>query len=91
MVFFFLIFIVFLVVIAINGDKKGRYTKPAYKTRYFYESDESFIHEDSYYDDYEEFSKDSIYNHIKDGTCSKSDMELLMEDDDINDEFYDEY
>jgi hypothetical protein len=32
-----------------------------------------------------------IFNRFQDGTFSKSDMELLMEDDDIRDEFYGDY
>ena len=30
------------------------------------------------------------FNRFQDGTCSKSDMELMMEDEDIRDEFYDD-
>ena len=38
-----------------------------------------------HYDDYEDDSHDTgeIFNRFQDGTCSKSDMELMMEDDDI--------
>ena len=31
------------------------------------------------------------FNRFQDGTCSKSDIEQLMEDDDIRDEFYEDY
>lgn len=46
-----------------------------------------------HYDDYEDDIHDTgeIFNRFQDGTCSKSDMELLMEDEDIRDEFYEDY
>ena len=45
----------------------------------------------SSHDDHEEHNDSSIYDRFQDGTCSKKDMELLMEDDDIRDEFDEDY
>lgn len=46
---------------------------------------------DFYDDDDDIHDTGEIFNRFQDGTYSKSDIEHLMEDDDIRDEFYEDY
>lgn len=75
------LWIIYVIFMCNYKPKRGR------KRNYYnYESN-------YHYDDYEDDIHDTgeIFNRFQDGTCSKSDMELLMEDDDIRDEFYEDY
>ena len=48
--------------------------------------------EDHYYDDDDDIhDTGEIFNRFQDGNMSKLDIVLMMEDDDIRDEFYGEY
>ena len=37
---------------------------------------------------WEDFSENSVYDRLQDGTYSKSDIDFLMEDGDLRDEFF---
>lgn len=47
--------------------------------------------EDYYDDDDDIHDTGEIFNRFQDGNMSKSDMGLMMEDDDIRYEFYEDY
>ena len=58
------------------------------------EEDHYYDDDDHYYDDDDDddiHDTGEIFNRFQDGNMSKSDMGLMMEDDDIRDEFYGEY
>ena len=65
------------------------------KKHYYHDYDYDYDYDEYRYseseDDYEDCHESSIYDRFQDGTCSKSDIELLMEDDDIRDEFCEDY
>ena len=101
MLFLFLLFIGIILIIAFKGDKKPSYTSTAPRPHYTYKNYDDLDDEDGlmfrddedddddYYDDDDDINDTGeIFNRFQDGTCSKSDMELMMEDDDIRDEFY---
>ena len=69
------LWILYVVIMCNYKPKRG-------KKHYYHDYD---------YDEYEDCHESSIYDRFQDGTCSKSDMELLMEDDDIRDEFFEDY
>lgn len=74
------LWIIYFIIMCNYKPKRGRKRN--------YHNYESHHH----YDDYEDDSHDTgeIFNRFQDGTCSKSDIELMMEDDDIRDEFYED-
>ncbi len=75
------LWIIYFIFMINYKPKRGR------KRNYY--DHESYHHYDDYSDDIHNTGE--IFNRFQDGTCSKSDMELLMEDDDIRDEFYEDY
>lgn len=105
MAFLFLLIIGIIVIVALKSDKKNSYTSPVshpvYTSRAYrdidddeddlmFDDDED--EEDHYYDDDDDIhDTGEIFNRFQDGHMSKSDMGLMMEDDDIRDEFYGEY
>ena len=102
MLFLFLLFIGIILIIAFKGDKKPSYTSSAPRPKYTYRDyndmdDEDLIfddaedEEDHYYDDDDIHDTGEIFNRFQDGNMSKSDMGLMMEDDNIRDEFYGEH
>lgn len=102
MAFLFLLIIGIIFIIAFKGDKKTSYTSSAPHPKYTYRDyddmdDEDLMFdydedEDAYYDDDDDIhDTGEIFNRFQDGNMSKSDMGLMMEDDDIRDEFYGEY
>ena len=84
MLFLFLLFIGIILIIAFKGDKKPSYTSSAPRPKYTYR-DYNDMDDDDIHDTGE------IFNRFQDGNMSKSDMGVMMEDDDIRDEFYGEY
>ena len=48
---------------------------------------ESFNNDDEI-EDRENFSENSVYDRLQDGTYSKSDIDFLMEDDDLREDFF---
>lgn len=58
-----------------RGRKRNYYNYELYHRYDDYDADEN-IHDTG-----------EIFDRFQDGNCSKTDMELLMEDDDIRDEF----
>ena len=103
MLFLFFLFIGIILIIAFKGDKKPSYTSSAPRPKYTYKDyddmddddlmfDDNEDEEDHYYDDDDDIhDTGEIFNRFQDGNMSKSDMGLMMEDDDIRDEFYGEY
>ena len=87
-------------IIAFKDDKKPSYTPSTSRTNYTYSNydnmdDEGLLfhdNEDDYYDDEDDIhDTGEIFNRFQDGNCSKSDLEYMMEDDDIRAEFYGDY
>lgn len=105
MAFLFLLLIGIIVIISLKSDKKTSYTSPvshtAYTSRAYHDIDDDDDElmfdddeddEDDYYDDDDDIhDTGEIFNRFQDGNMSKSDIEHLMEDDDIRDEFYEDY
>ena len=105
MAFLFLLIIGIIVIVALKSDKKPSYTppvsRPSYSSRAYHDmddDDEDLMFDDDeddendYYDDDDDIhDTGEIFNRFQDGNMSKSDMGLMMEDDDIRDEFYGEY
>ena len=87
MLFLFILLIVVIAIVAASNSNKSNYSRSIYSRAYTYDDDnfEREMFDDDIHDTGE------IFNRFQDGTCSKSDMELLMEDDDIRDEFYDDF
>ena len=76
------LWIIYLIFMVTYKPKRGR------KRNYY--KYKSYNHYDDYNYDDDIHDTGEIFNRFQDGTCSKSDMELLMEDDDIRNEFMDE-
>ncbi len=103
MLFLFLLFIGIILIIAFKGDKKPSYNSSAPRPKYTYRDyddmddddlmfDDDEDEENHYYDDDDDIhDTGEIFNRFQDGNMSKSDIGLMMEDDDIRDEFYGEY
>ena len=88
MLFLFILLIVVIAIVAASNSNKSNYSRSIYSRAYTYDDDDNFERE-MFDDDIHDTGE--IFNRFQDGTCSKSDMELLMEDDDIRDEFYEDY
>lgn len=84
MLFLFILLIVVIAIVAASNSNKSNYSRSIYSRAYTYDDDDNSERE-MFDDDIHDTGE--IINHFQDGTCSKSDMELLMEDDDIRDEF----
>ena len=78
------LWILYVIIMCNYKPKRG-------KKHYYHDYDYDEYRYSESEDDYEEHHESSIYDRFQDGTCSKSDIELLMEDDDIRDEFYEDY
>ena len=93
MLFLFLLFIGIILIIAFKGDKNPSYTSSAPHPKYIYRDYDDMDDDDLMFDDDDDDIHDTceIFNRFQDGNMSKSDMEHLMEDDDIRDEFYEGY
>lgn len=102
MLFLFLLFIGIILIIAFKGDSKPSYTSSTTRPKYTYRDyndmddddlmfDDDEDDEDDYYADDDIHDTGEILNRFQDGTYRKSDIEHLMEDDDIREEFYEDY
>lgn len=103
MLFLFLLFIGIILIIAFKGDKNPSYTSSTPRPKYTYSDyndmddddlmfDDDEDDEEDYYDDDDDIhDTGEIFNRFQDGNMSKSDMGHMMEDDDIRDEFYEDY
>ncbi len=102
MAFLFLLIIGIIVIVALKSDKKPSYTSSVSRPKYTYRDyndmdDDDLMFDDDeddedYYDDDDDIhDTGEIFNRFQDGNMSKSDIEHLMEDDDIRDEFYEDY
>ena len=78
------LWILYVIIMCNYKPKRG-------KKHYYHDYDYDEYRYSESEDDYEDCHESSIYDRFQDGTCSKSDIELLMEDDDIRDEFYEDY
>ena len=78
------LWILYVIIMCNYKPKRG-------KKHYYHDYDYDEYRYSESEDDYEDCHESSIYDRFQNGTCSKSDMELLMEDDDIRDEFYEDY
>ena len=78
------LWILYVIIMCNYKPKRG-------KKHYYHDYDYDEYRYSESKDDYEDCHESSIYDRFQDGTCSKSDMELLMKDDDIRDEFYGDY
>lgn len=88
---FILIIVVIVIVAASNVDNKSSYSRSSYGRAYDYDDDDEDFEREMFDDDEGIHDTGEIFNRFQDGNCSKSDMELLMEDDDIRNEFYDDF
>ena len=77
------LWLIYLIIMVTYKPKRGRKRK-------FYDS-VLYHHYNNYYYDIDSLDSSELLDHLEDGICSKSDLDLLMEDDDIRDELFDDF